>query len=62
MDLYSYVGPVMEFDKCINSNWKASTYAKSEKQARNNLAYQYKTKHGRTANAKITLPGKLTVN
>jgi hypothetical protein len=37
MNLYSYEGPVMEFDKCVAFIWKASTYAPSEKKARSNM-------------------------
>ena len=48
----------MEFEKIIDNRWSSTTYAESEKKALNNLAYQYKMLHGRTANAKITLPGR----
>lgn len=61
MNLYSYSGPVMEFETCVTNNWKGSTYAVSEKKARNNLAYQYKKHNSKTPNAKILLPGKLTL-
>lgn len=40
MNQYAYNGPVMEFGKCIANNWAGSTYAASEKKAKNNLAYQ----------------------
>lgn len=59
MNQYSYDGPVMEFERCIASRWKANTLAPSEKKARSNLAYRYKQENGRTANARITLPGKI---
>lgn len=42
MNQYVYSGPVMEFDRCIMNNFKASTYAVSEQKARSNLAYQFK--------------------
>lgn len=61
MNEYSYNGPVMEFERCICDHWKANTLAVSEKKARSNLAYRYKKENGKTANARITLPGKLTV-
>ncbi len=61
MNEYSYNGPVMSFDICVEHDWKASTYAASEKKARSNLAYRYKKEHGRASNSKITLPGKLVV-
>lgn len=57
---YTYDGPVMEFDRCVASHWKASTYATSEKKARSNLTYQYKKECGKTPNTKITLTGKIT--
>lgn len=59
--LYLYEGPVMEFEKPIANNWKASTYAPSESKARSNLSYQFKKLHNRVANTKITLPGKITL-
>lgn len=61
MKLYSYDGPVLEFDRIIANHWKASTYAKSEKKARCNLAYQFKSQYGRVPRSKITVPGKLTI-
>ena len=33
MNQYLYDGPVMEFNTCIASRWKASTYAPSEKKS-----------------------------
>jgi hypothetical protein len=59
MKQYSYDGPVMEFDRCVANRWKASTYAVSEKKARSNLTYQYKKRHNKLPNTKITIPGKL---
>lgn len=59
MPFYSYDGPVMEFNRCIANRWKGSTYAVSERQARNNLAYQFKMETGRVARTAITLPGKI---
>lgn len=61
MNTYVYEGPVMEFNRCVSSSWKAKTAAKSESKARNNLAYQFKKKNNKLASAKISLPGKLTV-
>lgn len=62
MDQYTYDGPVMEFNRCISDRWKGTTYAVSEKKARNNLAYQFKINHNRLTSAKISLPGKLMRN
>jgi hypothetical protein len=59
--LYSYAGPVLEFDKIVTNNWRGQTYAVSEAKARNNLAYQFKREHGKVARSKITLPGKIIV-
>lgn len=59
MNRYSYEGPVYEFDRCINSNWKGSTYAVSEPKARSNLIYQCKRAHGKSAVSKLSLPGKI---
>lgn len=59
MKLFSYEGPVMEFNRCIANKWSGSTYASTEKKARNNLAYQFKKEYERSPNAKITLPGKI---
>lgn len=61
MSRYRYCGPVKEFDNIVNSKWEASTEAPSEKKARSNLVYRYKREHGKTANSKITLPGKITM-
>lgn len=61
MKLYSYDGPVFEFERIVANRWKAQTYAVSEKKARCNLAYQYKQQHGRVPRSRITVPGKLTI-
>lgn len=61
MSVYKYDGPVMEFDRCISNRWTGETTATSEKKAKSNLAYQFKTKNNRTTNSRITLPGKLVV-
>lgn len=59
MNLYTYDGPVMEFDNCVANHWTASTCAISEKKARSNLAYQFKKKNNRLPGTKIALPGKI---
>ena len=59
MALYSYNGPVLEFDRCIVNRWKGKTYATSESKARSNLAFQFKRETGRLPRTKITLPGKI---
>lgn len=55
MEFYSYDGPVFEFDRCIDRNWHATTYAVSKKKAISNFIYQYKMSHNRTRTANITL-------
>lgn len=59
MALYSYNGPILEFDRCIANRWKGQTYATSESKARSNLAFQFKRETGRLPRTKITLPGKI---
>ena len=61
MALYSYDGPVCEFEKAIVHRWQGQTFAATEAKARSNLAYQFKKETGRVPRTKITLPGKLTV-
>jgi hypothetical protein len=60
MTLYSYDGPVLEFDRIVANRWCAQTYAVSEAKARANLVYQFKKETGRVPRTKITLPGKLS--
>ena len=55
---YLYCGPVYYFDRCISTEWIGATMATSDKQAINNLAYQYKRDHGYVPNAKISLSDK----
>lgn len=61
MNVYSYDGPVLEFERIVADHWKASTRAPSEQKARCNLAFQYKQQHGKVPRTKITVPGKLTI-
>ena len=61
LNLYSYNGPVYEFKTCIADRWTGYTYAASEQKARSNLAYQFKTKHNRMPNARISIPGKISL-
>lgn len=58
---YHYNGPVMSFDKCIQTKWEGYTLAESEKKARSNLAYHFKRANGLLPTAKITLPGHIRV-
>lgn len=59
MNLYTYCGPVLEFDRIIANRWQGQTYAATEAKARSNLAYQFKRDNGRVPRSKITLPGKI---
>lgn len=61
MALYSYNGPVLEFDRIVANHWQAQTYAVSEAKARANLVFQFKRNTGRVPRTKITLPGKIVV-
>jgi hypothetical protein len=59
MTLYSYNGPVLEFEKIVTNCWSGQTYAVSEAKARSNLAFQFKRENGKVPRTKITLPGKI---
>lgn len=59
MKKYTYTGPVMQFNKCIVSNWTDVTYAVSEAKARNNFAYRFKKQNNLVASASVTLPGRI---
>lgn len=58
---YSYKGPVMLFDNCIERSWTAETWAISKAKAMNNLIYRYKQDHNLAKQAKVSLPGQLSV-
>ena len=59
MTLYSYDGPVLEFDRVVTDHWHGETYAVSKAKARCNLAFHFKNEIGKVPQAKITLPGKI---
>lgn len=59
MNLYSYIGPVTMFGRCVSNCWKGETYASSEKKAKSNLIFQYKQQNGLIPASKVNLPGKL---
>ena len=59
MKLYSYEGPVLEFDRVVADRWCGQTYAASKAKARCNLAFQFKKEIGKVPQAKITLPGNI---
>lgn len=61
MTRYHYKGPVIEFDRCIASDWESETLALSRKKAISNLKYQFKKEFNRVTTSKIELPGKLEI-
>lgn len=61
MNKYTYDGPVMEFNTCISSRWRASTYAPSEKRAKSNLTFRFKRENNRVPGSAISLPGRITL-
>lgn len=61
MPMYSYDGPVMKFNICVDNHWKGQTAAPSEAKAKSNLAFQYKKQNNMTPNTRVTLPGKLVL-
>ena len=61
MDKYVYQGPIVLFGRCVANNWKAETFADSEKKARSNLSYQAKKACNISASSKVTLPGKIKI-
>lgn len=54
---YVYSGPVLKFGSVVANNWHGSTFAVSEKQATNNLVYQFKKQYGIVVNIKVSLAG-----
>ena len=61
MDKYVYQGPIVLFGRCVANNWKAETFAESEKKARSNLSYQAKKACNISASSKVTLPGEIKI-
>lgn len=61
MNLYSYDGPVMLFNQCVENNWHGETVAKTERKAKSNLTYQWKKRNNRVAGSVVTLPGKVQI-
>lgn len=59
INLYSYTGPVTEFNQVIHSNWHGETLAVSEQKAKNNLIFQFKKQYGKLPATKIKLAGPL---
>ena len=59
--LFTYKGPIMVDDNCINESWCAETQAFSKHDAYNNFVMKcrYSTLDFLDKNVKITLPGRL---
>ena len=61
MALYSYDGPVMKFNVCVDNRWKGLTEASTEAKAKSNLTFQYKKQNQMAPTTVVTLPGKLVL-
>ena len=57
MRLYSYDGPVYNFQTMLTDRWHGETRAVSKQKAASNLAYQYKKQSNLLASCNICLPG-----
>lgn len=55
---YTYDGPVYYFGKIHSQNYKASTYAVSQRKAISNLAFRYKDNNNFNSTANIRLDPK----
>lgn len=58
---YIYEGPVMIFGQCVANKWRGETYAESEKKAKSNLVYQFKSQNNLIPSTKVTLPADVRV-
>lgn len=56
---YMFEGGVYHYDRLLTAKWATGTYAVSEKQARNNILYQYKKKFKLMQNVQLKLDGKI---
>ena len=59
MTRYRYVGPVMEYGRCLQDRFEGETVAESPKKAKSNILYNWKRDNNRMPGSKITLPGKI---
>lgn len=57
---YAFTGCVKKFDTVVARKWDAETCAVSEKQARNNIAMQFRRQMGYQDRTPISLEGKIT--
>lgn len=58
-NLYLYEGPVTKFGVCVMNNYKAYTYASTEKQAENYIKSRWKKENGYSQTARVELPGEI---
>lgn len=56
---YVYDGPVLMFNNIVAEHWRGETVASSEKKARNNLTYQFKTQNNMLPGSRYILPGEI---
>lgn len=57
--LYSFSGNVTRFGKVIERDYKANTWAVSERKALSNILYRYKDENNFVGDAYIKLDGKI---
>ena len=58
--VYRYLGPVRVYDYIASNKWGSTTHAVSERQARNNLAHQFRRYMGLGPSVPVKLTGELT--
>ena len=58
---YYFEGDILYFDQVVARNYKAVTYAVSEKQALSNIAAQFKRTYGYDYSTKISASGDICV-
>lgn len=56
---YVYDGPVLMFERIVTERWKGETMAPSEKKARSNLTYQFKSQNDMLPGSRFILPGEI---
>lgn len=58
---YTFCGSILRFGRPVKTNWRTTTVAASEKQARNNLKFRAKKMLKLGASAAVELEGKFQV-
>lgn len=59
---YIYEGPVFKFDFLVVRNFKTETMAPTIAKARSNFKHQVKKLLGLMPNARVELPGRITID